>query len=119
MSAEKRLEAQLQREKEGGVLLFSCKGRIDALTVHGMEKEIFEAIEEGERQLIFEFAQVEYLSSAGMRMLMSVAKKLRTSDGKLVVCCIPSPILDLLKVAGFDHILEIAETKEDSLRRFS
>ena len=107
-----------KEEKKGDVLVLKLTGKLDAVSSPTAEKKIFESIHNGQIKLLLDFSGVSYLSSAGMRMIFSTAKKLKTSAGKLVVCGITPNVLDVLKMSGFDHVLEITKTEEEGLHRF-
>lgn len=109
---------ELKEEKKGDVLILKIKGRLDAISSPVAEKKVFDCINNGQHKLLLDFTSVSYLSSAGMRMLLSTTKKLKTLSGKLVVCSITTNVMDVLKMSGFDHVLEIAKTEEEALRRF-
>jgi anti-sigma B factor antagonist/stage II sporulation protein AA (anti-sigma F factor antagonist) len=109
---------EMQEEKKGDVLVLRMKGRLDAISSPSAEKKVFDHINDGEHKLIFDFSGIEYLSSAGMRMLLSTAKKLKTLSGKLVLCSITPNVLDVLRMSGFDHVLELTKSEEEALRRF-
>ncbi len=109
---------ELKEEKKGDVLILRLKGRLDALSSPLAEKKVFECINNGQTKLLLDFSNVSYLSSAGMRMLLSTTKRLKTLTGQLVVCSITPNVMDVLKMSGFDHVLEIARTEEEALRRF-
>jgi len=108
----------LKIEQVGDVFVLHVKGRLDVVSSPIVEKRILEAINEGHKHLLLEIAEVSYLSSSGMRMLLSIAKKLRTSSGKLAICNLSTNVLDVLKMAGFDHILQLFKTEEEALRYF-
>ncbi len=107
-----------KQEKKGDVLILRLKGRMDAVSSPVIEKNVFDHIKSGQSKLILDFSEVVYLSSAGMRMLLSTAKKLKTLKGKLIVCCITSNVLDVLKMSGFDHVLDLSKTEQEALHRF-
>lgn len=109
----------VKEDKKGGVLILRIKGRLDAISSPIAEKRVFEFINQGESKLLLDFGGVDYLSSAGMRMLLSTTKKLKTQSGTLVLCCVTNNVLDVLKMSGFDHVLELYKTEEDALKRFS
>jgi anti-anti-sigma factor len=109
---------ELKEEKKGDVLVLHIKGRLDAVSSPTAEKKVFECINNGQSKLLLDFSGVSYLSSAGMRMLLSTTKKLKTLSGKLVVCSITSNVMDVLKMSGFDHVLDLAKTEDEALRRF-
>lgn len=108
----------IQEELKGDVLVLHVKGRLDAISSPSAEKWVFERITNGQEKLLFDFGGVVYLSSAGMRMLLSTTKKLKAISGRLVVCGITSNVLDVLRMSGFDHVLELASNQEEALRKF-
>ncbi|MBS4168504.1 STAS domain-containing protein [Parachlamydia sp. AcF125] len=106
---------EISEEQEQGILIFHLKGRLDPISSVKAEEKILEKIKEGSSKLLMDFSQVTYLSSAGMRMLLSTSKKLKALSGKLVLCCVTSNVMDVLKMSGFDHIFVIATSKEQAL----
>lgn len=108
----------VKEEKKGDVLVLKFKGRLDAISSPAAEKKVFESINNGQTKLLLDFTGVDYLSSAGMRMLLSITKKLKALSGKLVVCSITTNVMDVLKMSGFDHVLELSKNEEDALRKF-
>lgn len=108
----------LKEETQGDILVLKMSGRLDAVSSPIVERKIFDYINDGVHKLLLDFSGVDYLSSAGMRMLLSTTKKLKTLAGKLVVCCVTTNVMDVLKMSGFDHVLELTETEEDGLRKF-
>ncbi|PJD97869.1 MAG: anti-anti-sigma factor [Parachlamydia sp.] len=109
---------ELHAEKSHDILILHVKGRLDALSSPKAEKIVFDWINEGNLKLLLNFSQVEYLSSAGMRMLLSTSKKLKASKGKLVLCAVTSNVMDVLKMSGFDRVLDIAKSQEEGVFHF-
>lgn len=109
---------EIQQEKRGDVTILKLRGRLDALTAPGTEAKVFEWIDSGELKLLLDFQDVEYISSAGMRVLLSAAKKLKIHSGKLVLCSLTKEVMDILKMSGFDHVLDVARNEEDAIRKF-
>lgn len=108
----------VKRDKKGDVLILRLKGRLDAVSSPATEKKVFECINGGEINLVLDFEGVVYLSSAGMRMLLSTTKKLKGLSGKLVLCSINQNVMDVLKMSGFDHVLELCNNEDEALRKF-
>ena len=108
----------IKEEAKGDILVLRISGRLDAVSSPTAERKVFDYINKGQQKLLIDFSGVDYLSSAGMRMLLSVSKKLKTLAGKLVLCSVTLNVMDVLKMSGFDHVLEIAMTEEDGLRKF-
>lgn len=110
--------ANLREEHIDEVLVLRVKGRLDAIASPEIERRIFDAIHKGQVKLLIDMSGITYLSSAGIRMLLSTTKKLRTLSGKLVVCNMAANVSDVLKMSGFDHILDMSKNEEEALKRF-
>lgn len=108
----------IREETKGDVLILRMSGRLDAISSPNAERKVFDYINNGQQKLLLDFSGVDYLSSAGMRMLLSVTKKLKTLSGKLILSSVTLNVMDVLKMSGFDHVLELVKTEEDGLRRF-
>lgn len=90
-------------EKE---LTIAIEGRIDTLTSKNLEKEINDERSNFD-SLILDFDKVEYISSAGLRVLISTQKQLKASDISFVIKNINDRIIEIFKMSGFDKILNI------------
>ena len=94
-------------EKKSGVDIVRLTGRIDATSATQLEKEIEKLIEQGDKEIALDFRKVNYLSSAGMRLLLSGSKKLKKGGGNLAIFCLQEEVMDIIKMAGFEKILRI------------
>lgn len=108
----------ISEEKKGDVLYLSLAGRLDAVNAPDFEKAIITLLDSGENRLVLDFDKIQYLSSGGMRSLLSISKRVGELSGKMVICRINNPILDILKLAGFDHILSLSKSSEEALKKF-
>lgn len=111
-------EIKLTQEEKNGVLILRIKGRLDAVSSPLAEKQVMDIINSGKRKILMDFAGVDYLSSAGMRMLLATTKKLKTVSGKFVVCQVQVNAMDVLKMSGFDHVIDIATNEDEALKKF-
>lgn len=107
----------LKEEVKNGILVLKISGRLDAITTPAIEKKVFEQIHNGYTKILIDFSNIDYLSSAGMRMLLSITKKLK-NVGKICLCSVGDNVLDVLKMSGFDRVLDIEKTEESALRKF-
>lgn len=108
----------VSEEKRGDVIILRIKGRLDAISTGSAEKKVFDLINHGQSKLLLDFADVDYLSSAGMRLLLATTKKLKSMSGKLVICSVSTNVMDVLKMSGFDHILDVSKNEEDAMLKF-
>lgn len=86
-------------------LVLKVEGRLDTTTAPELETEIKNSID-GVSSLIFDFAALEYISSAGLRVLLT-AQKIMSKQGKMVVKNVSNAINEIFEVTGFVDILTI------------
>lgn len=93
--------------KEGEISILHIKGRLDAISSPKLETKVKEIIASGCKKLLINFNEVDYLSSAGMRLLLATAKKLKEAGGTLVISDLNDDILEIIKIAGLERVLRI------------
>ena len=90
-------------EKE---LVLSVVGRIDTITSKDLEKELDAELGNFD-SLIMDFTDLEYISSAGLRLLISTQKKLKADDIPFVIENVNDTVGEIFRMSGFDKILKI------------
>lgn len=110
--------AQMKQERQDHVLVLHISGRLDSLSSQELELAIAKLIEQGQTRILFDFRGVDYLSSAGMRMILSTFKKIQGASGQLALCSVGDGVMDILKMSGFDSLLHVYSTKEEAIRLF-
>ncbi len=95
----------IEKKSEGKNLSFILSGRLDTTTAPDLEKEVKGNIE-GVEKLEFDFTDLLYISSAGLRVLLS-AQKTMNKQGEMIVKNCSDEILDIFEVTGFSDILTI------------
>lgn len=112
MVSELRIELERVDEK----VILRIEGKLDATSTPILEKKINTLIGEGHVLLLLDFTRIDYLSSAGMRLLLSFTKRLKTKKGFLVIFSLHDDVMGIIKMAGFDRILHICSTEQQALR---
>ncbi|MCI5053024.1 MAG: STAS domain-containing protein [Simkaniaceae bacterium] len=107
---------QIEVSQKEGKTIVSLQGRIDATSTPQLEDKLAEIISAGGKHIIIDFAKVEYLSSAGMRLMLSNTKKLKSEAGNLVFCAINEDVMEIIKMAGFEKILSIYGSEDEALK---
>lgn len=103
---------------ENGVSLVRLAGRFDAQTAATVDEGLQKAIADGGGKVLLDLTKVEYISSAGLRVLLSTAKRLTASSGKLVLCGLQPYVLEVFDVAGFTSIFNIQPDPAAALNVF-
>lgn len=87
-------------------LTMKIKGRIDTVTSQDLEKEINDEFDNF-NSLILDFEDVEYISSAGLRVLILTESKLKENDESLTIINVNDTIKEILRMSGIDKLLKI------------
>ena len=98
----------INKEKNGGKLTVSLVGRVDVMTAPQFDEEVSGDLD-GVTELVLNLAELGYMSSAGLRVLVGLQKTMTARKGKLTVCSPSSNILDILKATGLADYLDIQE----------
>ncbi|MBN1999077.1 STAS domain-containing protein [candidate division KSB1 bacterium] len=104
---------QISKQKEGNVLVVKVAGRVDAATSKALETEMLPPIDNGEHKILVDCSNLEYISSAGLRIFLMAAKKLKMARGKIVLCSMLPPIKTMFEIAGFSAAFPIFNTMEE------
>ena len=96
--------------------VFKLNGRLDSNTATGFEQKLFESIENGAKHLNQDFQDLDYISSAGLRVILKATKSLKNSDGKLVLCSMQDYVKEVFEISGFDSFLPIEPTLDDAVK---
>lgn len=99
----------------GDVLVLSLDGRLDPTTVRGLEERLARVVEGGASRVILDLARLDYISSAGLRVLLSCAKQLKGKQGALVLCAPKRYVKEVFDIAGFSAILPICDSEGEAL----
>lgn len=95
----------IKKTKNDTTLTLAIQGRIDTTTTPQLEAELRSDID-GVTELYLDFTGVEYISSAGLRVLLS-AQKLMSRQGKMVLSHVNESVMEVFEVTGFSDILTI------------
>ncbi len=96
---------EIKKEKNGNELTILVIGRLDTTTAPQLEAELKQSIS-GVEKLVLDFAELEYLSSAGLRVILS-AQKVMNKQGAMIVKNVNETISEIFEVTGFVDILTI------------
>lgn len=96
---------KIEKNKNDAELTIALEGRLDTNTSPQLEKELKDEID-GVASLTFDFKALEYISSAGLRVLLS-AQKIMNKQDSMKITNVNSEIMEIFEVTGFSDILDI------------
>jgi len=94
-------------QKESHYVVVKAAGRLDTNTAPEFEQECAACLTGSEGKIILDFSKLEYISSAGLRCVLSMAKKIRANGGNLVLCGLSGFVEEVIRISGFDSFLTI------------
>ena len=106
---------EIKEEKRGEVKIIGLRGRLDAETSPGVQKRLMNLMGQGERRLVFDFSELTYISSSGLRLLIEVARNLQKTNGKLALGALNDHVGEVIRIAGFTSIFSIYPTCEEAV----
>ena len=110
---------EIIQKEENGIVSIAIIGRLDADSSPEAEKVVKDALEGQTTRVLFNLASLEYLSSAGLRVLLGAAKEMRRRDGKIVLCALNEFVKEIFEVSGFQSLIPIADTVESGIELLS
>ncbi len=101
--------------KEKNMKIISLEGKMDAISAPEFEDQMGEWLEQGETSFIINLGEVNYMSSAGLRSILIVAKKLKEQDGKLIFVNLREEVQKIFRISGFSSMIPTYESLEAAL----
>lgn len=96
---------EIQKTLNGTALTVAVEGRLDTTTSPKMEEELRNSID-GITDLVLDFGKLEYISSAGLRVLLAM-QKIMNRQGKMMLKNVGDVVMEVFEVTGFVDILNI------------
>ena len=106
---------EIGESREGEVLVLTPVGRIDSSVARDFEDFLSRRVAEGNKHIVVDFSTLTFISSAGMRVLLLTAKKIRVQKGSLYLCNMRDSIREIFSISGFDRIIRICATLVEAL----
>lgn len=100
------------------VTLFEITGRIDSTNANELGEALNTAIDTGHTQIVVDLSGVEYMSSAGLREMVTALKKVKRGTGDLRLASPSERVLEVLELAGLDSIFEIFPNQVEAVGSF-
>ena len=107
---------EMSEGKRGDVLILGLSGKLDATTSKAFEERILSVIDVGERQLVVDLSQLDYVSSAGLRVFLLAAKRLSSSNGKIVLCSLKEPVREVFDITGFSSVFSVYGSYDEAVK---
>ena len=109
----------LNHEVLGSALVLKPSRRIDSSSAKAFEDEATALVEGGPKQVVIDASDLDYISSAGLRVILTTAKKAKAGGGGLTIACAKANVKEVLAVSGFDSIFGLHDSVEMAIAALS
>ncbi|MDD3050486.1 MAG: STAS domain-containing protein [Candidatus Cloacimonetes bacterium] len=107
---------EIIKETKNNCLTVNLKGRLDSNTKDIFEKDVIPVFDNPPAKIVINFSELDYISSAGLRVLLISAKKAKAVKTDLVLCGMKEFIREIFDMAGFSNIFTIVPSLEDAVK---
>jgi len=106
---------EFTHENAGDVVVAKLAGRLDSSSAPTAEEELTRLIGSGAPRLAIDLSNLEYISSAGLRVLLLIARKVQQAHGRLALCGLSPGVRDVFSISGFDTIFTIKDDRRSAI----
>lgn len=104
------------KEELNDHLLLTVDGRLDTTQSDAFEKEMMQVLEEGNKKIIMDCSGLNYISSSGLRIFLTMQKRMMAVGGTFKICNLQPSIQEIFDMSGFSMIFSIYPDKEAALK---
>ncbi len=105
----------IKGEEKAGALVALTSGRVDGSNAKEFQNALESLLDENVNSLVLDLEDLAYISSAGLRVILLVARRIHSSQGKFGVCSLPEPIQEVFQISGFDKIIQTYGAQADAI----
>ena len=94
-------------QRRADTLILQPSGRLDSMSSQELQNELSRHVDDGNTNILLDFNNLEYISSAGLRVLLVVGKELKAKNGQLALCALNDSVQEVLNVSGFISLFPV------------
>ena len=110
---------EISTETRNGALIAKAEGRIDGANARDFESAVQSVVHDYEGPVIIDCENLSYISSAGLRAILLIAKTLGKRKVKFALCSLSEPIAEIFQISGFDQIISTHSSRDEALAAVS
>ncbi len=97
----------LKQESRAGVTVVTACGRLDAASSSIFADRLGQLVAGAQPRLVVDFAGVDFVSSAGLRAVLTLFKKIKAANGVFALCAVQGPVREVLDITGFTTMIDL------------
>ena len=103
---------------ENGVMVVGIEGKMNTGASPDAEKFLISLMDDGATKILLNLEDLDFISSTGLRVILSTGKKLAAVSGKLILCNPNLTVMDVLIMSGFSQMFKVFDSEEEALNNF-
>ncbi len=107
---------EITQEKVNDIAVISLSGRLNVTTTAELEQVFTKLLEEKQTKVLVECRELEYISSAGLRVLLTAAKQFKKISGEIALAGLSQNVKQVFEISGFTSIFPIYTTRDEALK---
>ena len=104
----------VETNQTGSTAVAAVSGRVDSANAKEFEEELSAIIDKGATGLVVDCGELNYISSAGLRVFLIAIRKTSAAGGGLALCRVPDHINEVLEISGFSRLAKVFDTVEEA-----
>jgi anti-sigma B factor antagonist len=110
------LAIRSETQGDRGLTKLKLSGRLDASTVSQLERALADAQLAGAHTLVIDMSDLTYVSSSGLRVLLSARSAIRKRNGDIFLCALGRNVREVFDMVGFSAVFSIFDTQEQAIQ---
>ena len=102
-------------QRRAEVLILQPTGRLDSLTSQDLQTELSQRISGGDTAILLDLKDLEYISSAGLRVLLLAGKELKAKNGQLSLCALKENVREVFEISGFITLFPVHGSVDEAI----
>ena len=112
------MDIDIKWGRKGGIVIAMPVGRVSDDSANLFEHMLENGIDPSDQALILDFEQVTFFSSAGMRVVLSIARKFNEPGKKYAICALQEGVRGVFKLSGFDKVITVYDSQAAAVEAF-
>ncbi|HVU38271.1 MAG TPA: STAS domain-containing protein [Opitutales bacterium] len=108
---------EIRTENVNSIVILSLKGRLDINTHAQLEAELNNLATAGQAKVLIDFKDLEYISSAGLRVLLTAAKQFKKINGTIALAALAPTVRQVFEISGFTSLFPLYASREEALAK--
>ena len=110
---------EISEDKVNDVKIVALEGRLDTSNYTELQAELLDIIQSGETKLLLDLEKLDYISSAGLRVMLTIAKKLKALQGVIALAAMNELTREVFEISGFIRLFKVYENREAALKEIA